>query len=229
MARLTQNPRSSQGGHTLNAVYTWLFSLLLAFATLNGMDGFGYAWAQPFLILSYIDKPSAWMGQLYLFPLLGSYYFARKALIQNHGHAYFEIIARLGLASSYLYSAIHKAADPYQFAQLIKMYQFLPCGFVDLFALIAPWFWILVSFALILGPRTRMNAALYTLVMISFMIALGQAALRALPISCGCFDLEGVEPSTSAALVRDIVFVIPALWLCLKGKQVWIWELFARK
>lgn len=209
-------------------IYVLLFSTLLIWSTLNGMNGFGVVELKPILILTYIENPSAWMGQLYLIPLLGSYYFARLALIKNQAHNYFEIIARISLAVSYLFSAIHKVSDPYQFAQLIKMYEFLPCAFVDLFALIAPWFWILVSFALILGPRTRINAALYIGIMFSFMIALAQAAVRALPISCGCFDLEGVEPSTTAALIRDVVFIIPAFWLLFHGKQVWIWQLFKK-
>lgn len=213
----------------MNFIYYTLFGLSLTIATINGMDGFGFAPFHSLLFLSYIDKPSAWMGQLYLIPLLGSYWFASKLLKKEHGHSFFELTARIALALSYLYSAFHKAADPYQFAQLIKMYQFLPCAFVDLFALIAPWFWILVSFALILGPRTKTNAFLYISIMFSFMIALGQASLRALPISCGCFDLEGVEPSTTAAIIRDIVFVIPAFWLFFKGKQCWIWELIIPK
>lgn len=210
-------------------LYLILFSLFLAFATINGMDGFNIDTLKPLLLLSYIPHPTPWMAELYLIPLFISYLFARASLRLEFGHNYFELVARTSLALSYLYSAIHKVGDPYQFAQLIKMYQFLPCAFVDLFALIAPWFWILISFALFFGPRTRINSALYILVMFSFMIALGQASLRALPISCGCFDLEGVEPSTTAALIRDIVFIMPAFWLFSKGKQVWIWELFARK
>jgi hypothetical protein len=120
-------------------------------------------------------------------------------------------------------------SDPLSFAQLVRAYEFLPLPFVNLYALTAPWAWILISFALILGPKTKLNTILYALVMFSFMIALGQASLRQLDITCGCFAIEGIEPSTSAALFRDVIFLIPVYWLWKNGTETWFWQLWSTR
>lgn len=65
--------------------------------------------------------------------------------------------------------------------------------------------------------------------MIMFIVAIAQALIRDLGITCGCFAIEGANDKKGAyvTLVRDIILIGPITWLYYKGKaKAWIWQIF---
>ncbi|MBR4654912.1 MAG: DoxX family membrane protein [Kiritimatiellae bacterium] len=130
---------------------------------------------------------------------------------------------RLGLGAMFLYSAWGKIADPGAFQTIVANYGMLPPCLTGIFALVMPMVELLTGLLFICTKWTR-EAAFATLVMLlMFIVALAQAQIRGLDISCGCFkEAEGEGDTVLVALVRDLVLVIPALWLLFKGQQRWI-------
>lgn len=140
-----------------------------------------------------------------------------------------EFAFRIGLGGMFILASIHKMTEPYEFANLIAQYQMLPSFLVSLFALtLAPLEFILGALV-ILGPSNRWNAKLLAILMVMFIFAIGQALIRDLGITCGCFAIEGSNDKKGAyvTLVRDVVLMGPILWLYFKAKpKGWIWQVF---
>ena len=128
-------------------------------------------------------------------------------------------VLRLGLGAMFLVAAYPKFTDPKGFANLVAQYQFLPAFAVDAFSLWLPAFEIVVGLGIIFTLWEREFAALVGLLLIMFIVALGQALLRNLGIACGCFDIEGATDAGESwfSLVRDVVLLIPVGWLMLTG------------
>ena len=142
---------------------------------------------------------------------------------------FLELAFRLGLGLMFIIASWHKVTQPYEFANLIAQYQFLPSFMVNLFALILAPFELMVGILLILGPYSKWNARLILIMMLMFIVAISQALIRDLGITCGCFAIEGAQDKKGAyvTLVRDIILLAPILWLVFKARsKAWIWEKF---
>jgi uncharacterized membrane protein len=128
-------------------------------------------------------------------------------------------LIRLGLGAMFLVAAYPKFTDPKGFATLVAQYQFLPAFAVNAFSLWLPAFEITVGIGLILTLWEREFGALIGLLLVMFIVALGQALLRNLGIACGCFDIEGATDAGESwfSLVRDVVLLVPVAWLVLTG------------
>lgn len=140
-----------------------------------------------------------------------------------------DTVLRLGLGVMFLYSAWGKIQDPGAFQTAVDNYRMLPSAVTALFAASMSMAELIVGAMFIFSKWTR-EAAFATAVMLAmFIIALAQAQIRGLDISCGCFSEEEKNPhDVLFALVRDIVLVIPAIWLLIKGQRRWITD-FRRK
>ena len=132
---------------------------------------------------------------------------------------------RLGFGVMFVYSAWGKMQDPGAFQAVVDNYGMLPPFMTGIFAVAMPMAELLTGLLFICTKWTR-EAALATSVMLfMFIVALAQAQIRGLDISCGCFkEAEGEGDSVLAALVRDVVLAVPAVWLLLKGRHRWIWD-----
>lgn len=141
-----------------------------------------------------------------------------------------EVLARLGLGGLFAFSAVGKIKDPALFADAVGRYEMLPQAAVGLFALVLPMVELLSGIALIFTVWVREAALLIAAQLVMFMIALAQALLRGLDISCGCFGM----PSTGGpselvfALARDMVLLVPAVWLLFRGNG-WIFSALASR
>ncbi len=126
---------------------------------------------------------------------------------------------RLGLAAMFLAAAWPKFQDPKGFAILVAQYQFLPSFLVNGFALWLSAFEVTVTVGLILTAWEKEFSALVGLLLVMFIVALGQALKRDLGIACGCFDIEGASDAgeTWFSLVRDVVLLLPVAWLTFTG------------
>ena len=127
----------------------------------------------------------------------------------------------------FLYSALGKIQDPRMFQTMVDNYRMLPACMTALFAVVIPMTELLIGVMFIFTKWTR-EAAFATVVMFTmFIVALAQAQIRGLDISCGCFS-ESNDKETHAvmyALVRDVLLSVPAIWLLIKGQQWYIVDL----
>lgn len=117
-------------------------------------------------------------------------------------------VARWVLAAVFLAAALPKILDPAGFAQDIANYAMTPRFLVNLIAITLPWIEALAALALLTGLMREGAVLLVNLMMVAFLMALAQAGLRGLDISCGCFGhgAAATEPVIKA-LVRDLFFV----------------------
>ncbi len=141
---------------------------------------------------------------------------------------YLEYLTRIGVGALFIAASIFKIKDPELFSMLVAQYQFLPSFAVNLFSLLLPVLELIGGILLIVGPKTRWNAKIILFMLTLFIIALSQALIRDLGITCGCFDIEGAQDKKGAwvALIRDLLLVPPMLFLSLRTRQCWIWDPF---
>ena len=133
---------------------------------------------------------------------------------------------RLGLAAMFYYAAKVKFADPAEFARMVAQYQFLPGPLVNAFSVVMPALEIVVAVGLVFTAWEREFSALVGVLLLMFIVALGQALARDLGIACGCFDITGAGSpgETWFALLRDIVLLVPVAWMVRCGSRRWLWQ-----
>ena len=129
-----------------------------------------------------------------------------------------EKVCRLGLGGLFIYSAWVKIEDPGMFADSVGKYEVLPESLVGLFSLVMPMLELVAGIALVFTKWMREAALLISGMLALFMVALAQALARGLEISCGCFGVPSVggRQEIVLALVRDMVLIVPAIWLMFR-------------
>ena len=136
-----------------------------------------------------------------------------------------EKVCRLGLGGLFIYSAWAKIDDPGLFADSVSRYKVLPECLVGIFSLTMPMLELVAGAALVFTKWMRESALLISGMLALFIVALAQALARGLEISCGCFGVPSVggRAEIVLALVRDIVLIVPAIWLMFR-RNVPIWS-----
>ncbi len=133
--------------------------------------------------------------------------------------SYATLISRLILGGTFLVAGVAKALNPGGLAASIRTYELsLPEGFVTIAANSLPYLEILLGFYLLAGLFTRISAWATNALMVVFIIALLQGALRGLQIDCGCFGSAagGAKPgSLWLDALRDLGLVILGLHIAL--------------
>jgi hypothetical protein len=134
---------------------------------------------------------------------------------------------RIGMAAMLAAACWYKLANPQQFASAVAQYRMLPAALVDGFALWLPALELVVALGLVLTRWTREFSLLLALLWAMFIVALAQGLVRRLGITCGCFNIAeayGSVGETWFALQRDVVLLLPTLWLAARGRSRWLWE-----
>lgn len=127
------------------------------------------------------------------------------------------------LGAIYMYASFDKLANAQAFADVISNYQMLPVQLVNPLAIFLPWVELITGLFLITGKWVKGSLLIYTTLLIIFTIALAQALIRGLDISCGCFS---VKPSSTSEvwlrLIEDIVllFVSVNLYRYIPDPQI---------
>ena len=135
-----------------------------------------------------------------------------------------ERVCRLILGGIFIYAAWSKIQDPALFAKAIVGYQMLPSFFVGPLALVLPMAELLAGAALIATRWTRESTLLILCMLAMFFVGLTQALVRGLDISCGCFGDDATSTHTVlSALLRDVVLLVPAVWL-VRRPNAWLWN-----
>ena len=140
---------------------------------------------------------------------------AARGVLSN---PYVTLISRLVLGGVFLAAGVTKAFDAGGFAASIRSYELgLPEWFVSLSAYGLPYLEILIGLYLIVGLFTKLSAWATNAMMIVFILALLQGALRGLEIDCGCFGgaATAESPSLWSAFARDFGFLALGLHIAL--------------
>jgi uncharacterized membrane protein YphA (DoxX/SURF4 family) len=100
-------------------------------------------------------------------------------------------LCALAVAGVFLYAAYEKIKVPGQFVVAIKNYRMVPELYLNLMALLLPWWEVGAAVALIF-PQTRRGGAILILGMLTmFIIAVSYAAFyKGYNIDCGCFGKD---------------------------------------
>jgi uncharacterized membrane protein YphA (DoxX/SURF4 family) len=136
---------------------------------------------------------------------------------------YFALLVRVVLGALFIYASMDKIANMPDFAKVILNYKILPVQLVNLMAIFLPWLEFVIGLCLVIGKFERASLIIYTAMLVVFMIALSQALIRGLDISCGCFS---VEPSSTSEvwlrIIEDIVmlFFSVNLYLNLPPEEI---------
>ena len=143
-----------------------------------------------------------------------------------------EFASRLGLGVLFIYSALAKISDPDAFAYSVSRYRVLPDFLIGLFSLTMPMLEFLTGLSMLFTRWLRESALLISGMLALFIVALVQALARGLEISCGCFGVPSVGGRSEIliALVRDVVLIVPAIWLMFRPNTlIEPWKRISRK
>jgi uncharacterized membrane protein YphA (DoxX/SURF4 family) len=134
------------------------------------------------------------------------------------GNSRLSVVSRLILGGVFAYAGVTKAFNPGALAAAIRTYELgLPEWFVSVAAHALPYVEILLGIYLIAGLFTRISAWATNALMLVFILALAQGALRGLEIECGCFGASTGTAQGSLWLdaLRDVGLLLLGLQIAL--------------
>ena len=120
-------------------------------------------------------------------------------------------------------AAVPKLIDPGAFANDLLNYRILPEALTGYFALFMPPLELAIAIAL-LWPRYQRGAALLaTALLVSFAVAMAQARIRGIDLSCGCFGAAFESKVSWLTVTRSLVLAVlsalPLFWLPLSAAE----------
>jgi uncharacterized membrane protein YphA (DoxX/SURF4 family) len=121
---------------------------------------------------------------------------------------------RWALAAGFVYAGGKKMLEPANFSDSIASFALLPAGLIPWVALGLPPFEILLGLCVASGFQRRAALLGLTGLLVVFLLALGSAVVRGIPIDCGCFGSG--TPSASDAWIafgRDLLILAVAVAL----------------
>jgi len=128
-------------------------------------------------------------------------------------------LASLAFGALFLWSGIAKVKDPISFAEAVRNFRIVGDPIAPALAHFLPWLEIFAGLA-VMWDRTRQGAAaLLTLLLLGFTLAIATAWARGLDIACGCFGDEEVMnyPVKVAENAGLILWGAALWWAALKG------------
>ena len=132
---------------------------------------------------------------------------------------YFLILLRLIVGGFFVFASLDKLMNQEAFARAIYNYKFLPDIFINIFAIIIPYFELIAGLLLIAGIFKRGSSFLISFMLVIFIIALSQAYAKGLDINCGCFSLEtvGQKSDILQRIGEDILLLIASIIIYKKS------------
>ena len=119
------------------------------------------------------------------------------------------MVCRIFLGFMFIYASLDKIAHPEEFAKQIGYYKALPFGLENLLAIILPWAEMIMGICLIAGLLVDGAALVSIIMMLVFILAISQAMLRGIDITCGCFKVSADSEKLGLdTIIRDIVFLV---------------------
>jgi putative oxidoreductase len=131
---------------------------------------------------------------------------------------YVTLASRVVLGGVFLVAGTTKVANPGSLAAAIRSYKLLlPEWFTSLSAHALPYLEVLLGLYLLAGLFTKISAWATNGLMVLFLLALLQGALRGLEIECGCFgpSADGGSSNLWLAAARDVGILALGLHVAL--------------
>ena len=119
-------------------------------------------------------------------------------------------VARVVIGVVLVAAALAKIGDLAAFASQIHNFRIVPIWSENLVAMTLPWVELIAGLCLVLGIRARGAAVLGTLLMVLFVVAVGQAVARDLDIECGCFGTSDATRVGLLKLFENVVLTVVA-------------------
>ena len=138
---------------------------------------------------------------------------------------YLIVITRIILGAVFLWASFGKILEPGDFARSISNYHIVPFGIENIIALILPWLELLIGMGLILGIMVDGSVQVSAILLIMFILMIGQAMLRGFNIECGCGLKEG-EMIGLNKILENIVFIGGAYIVMQRRKR--FFEIFPK-
>ena len=119
------------------------------------------------------------------------------------------LVCRIFLGFLFIYASLEKILQPEEFAKQVGYYKALPFGLENLLAIVLPWTELIVGICLLAGLFVDGAALLSIIMMLVFILAISQAMLRGIDITCGCFKVNADSEKLGLhTIIRDIIFLI---------------------
>jgi uncharacterized membrane protein YphA (DoxX/SURF4 family) len=99
-------------------------------------------------------------------------------------------LLRIGLGVVFIAASLDKIQNPQYFADNIANYRVMPYQLINPIAVTLPWVEFVTGSLLVMGIWIRANALILSGMLVLFSLAILQALLRNLDISCGCFSTD---------------------------------------
>ena len=122
------------------------------------------------------------------------------------------LICRIFLGFLFIYASLEKILQPEEFAKQVGYYKALPFGMENLLAIMLPWTELIVGICLLAGLFVDGAALLSIIMMLVFILAISQAMLRGIDITCGCFKVSADSDKLGLdTIIRDIIFFVMSM------------------
>jgi putative oxidoreductase len=124
---------------------------------------------------------------------------------------YLSFAFRIILGVIFIIASYDKILNPAEFAIAIDNYRIVPRVFINISAIVVPWFEFNCGLLLLLGVFNRASALALLSLSIIFIFMLASAIIRGLDINCGCF---GTGSAVSFwRILEDCFMVLMALYI----------------
>jgi len=123
------------------------------------------------------------------------------------------LASRLFLAGLFLWAAHDKVWDPASFAVAVARYDLVPLWMVNAGSVLMAWLELITALCLLVGLATRAAALWISGMMVFFTGLMIYAGLTGAGFDCGCFPGQNGHPAGYEAALRDVLMLLPALWL----------------
>ena len=119
------------------------------------------------------------------------------------------LICRIFLGFLFIYASLEKILQPEEFAKQVGYYKALPFGLENLLAILLPWTELIVGICLLAGLLVDGATLLSIIMNLVFILAISQAMIRGIDITCGCFKVSADSENLGLhTIIRDIIFLI---------------------
>jgi len=129
------------------------------------------------------------------------------------------LLLRLALGGAFVVAGTLKFLQPATFAADIGNYRLLPHEAINLLAITLPWIEVVAGILLALGVWRRASAAVIAVMLMIFLVAIGQALARGLDVRCGCFGTVEARKVSGLALGQDTALLAVAVWLVWRERN----------
>jgi len=119
------------------------------------------------------------------------------------------------LAWVLIYASYDKIWQPGLFAQDLARYELLPIWLVNSASVMMAWLEMVVGVLLAVGAAIRAAAMWASALFLLFIGVMVYAGVVGAGYDCGCFPGGEGHTAGFAAALRDLAFLLPALWLAV--------------